>query len=83
VGAGKLMVCSLDFDEARPGSRCLRRSILNYMASEEFRPAAALSITDLQKAWRIQQLSEELHQPPASTSPDLVDPGQVRPTSAK
>lgn len=83
VGAGKLMVCSLDLNETRPGSRSLKRSILNYMASADFSPATALSVMELEKAWRSEQPSQDLHQPPASTSPDLVDPGQVRPMTAK
>ena len=78
VGAGKLMVCSLDLEMNRPVARSLRRSILHYMASERFVPTLTISGEALEKSWNGVQPMDELHQPPASTSPDLVDPGQVR-----
>ena len=37
VGAGKLLVCSIDLD-SRPGAQQLRRSLLDYMAGEKFQP---------------------------------------------
>jgi len=78
MGAGKLMVCSLDLDADKPGARSLRRSILDYMASTKFNPAVTFSAAALRKQWTGAPPVQDMHQPPASTSPDLVDPGQVR-----
>ncbi len=50
VGAGRLLVCTLDITkdlDTRLVARQLRRSILAYMAGEAFRPQIALSETDL------------------------------------
>jgi len=54
VGSGKLMVSSLDLSGAgasgtRPGALTLRRSVLDYMASAKFQPAAALSEAEMTK----------------------------------
>lgn len=52
VGNGKLMVCSADLQtdlEKRPAARQFRQSILQYMASDRFNPAASLD-TDQVKA---------------------------------
>lgn len=49
VGAGKLLVCAFDLErdlENRPVARQLRRSLLDYMASEKFRPQTEISIAD-------------------------------------
>ncbi len=46
VGEGRLLVCALDLDtdaEHRPAARCLKQSLLDYAASEEFDPPSALS----------------------------------------
>lgn len=49
IGAGKLMVCSIDLDETRgPVARQLRRSLLDYMASDAFQPQTELSTRDFQ-----------------------------------
>ena len=50
VGAGRLLVCTLDITQdldTRIVARQLRRSILAYMANDAFRPQTALSETDL------------------------------------
>ena len=50
VGAGRLLVCTLDITQdldTRLVARQLRRSILAYMAGDAFRPRTALSETDL------------------------------------
>jgi hypothetical protein len=52
VGRGRLLVTSLDVTsnpEGRPAARQLRRSLLDYMASEKFAPAAELSRAMLDK----------------------------------
>lgn len=43
MGEGRLMICGTDLDAAFPEVRQLRRSVLNYMASENFRPAEEAS----------------------------------------
>jgi len=46
VGSGKLMLCSADLEsdlDKRPVARQLRRSILDYMAGDNFRPAVNVS----------------------------------------
>jgi hypothetical protein len=81
VGYGQLMVCALDLDQKRPGAPSLRRSLLDYMAGAKFKPTVAIAAGDLRNLWA----STNPHaapttpaQPDQPTSPDLVDPGQVR-----
>ncbi len=85
VGPGKLMVCSIDLDAVRPGAASLRRSVLDYMASAEFRPAVTVSVAALRRQWASQIPKGMNPKPdaganpkPAPTSPDLVDPGQIQ-----
>ena len=81
VGNGKLMVCSIDLDSKRPGAPCLRRSVLEYMGSAQFRPVATVPVSDMRKQWaslnpnRVEPGAVKSAEP---TSPDLVDPGQIR-----
>jgi beta-galactosidase len=81
VGSGKLMICSVDLDATRPGTPSLRRSILDYMASVTFKPAVAVSVADLRAHWFSldpNHVDPGANKPAAPTSPDLVDPGQIR-----
>jgi len=81
VGAGRLMVCSIDLDATRPGTPSLRRSILDYMASERFKPVVPVSVADLRAHWFSldpNHVDPGASKPAAPTSPDLVDPGQIR-----
>jgi len=81
VGSGKLMVCSIDLTAARKGAPSLRRSILDYMASASFRPKVEIAAADLRKQWVSQRpgtVDPGASQPVQPTSPDLVDPGQIR-----
>ena len=81
VGAGRLMVCSLDPQSSRPGALSLRRSILDYMASPAFNPRVEVAAADLRKLWVSQRpgyVDPGANQPVAPSSPDLVDPGQIR-----
>ena len=83
VGPGKLMVCSIDLTTARKGAPSLGRSILDYMASEAFHPKVAIAVADLRKQWVSQRpgyVDPGANQPVQPTSPDLVDPGQIRRT---
>jgi hypothetical protein len=78
VGSGRLMVTSLDLSEAgmagHPGAPALRRSVLEYMASDAFKPASRIALTELD-AW-----VPKRYTPPAGiVKPEgVVDPGQIR-----
>jgi hypothetical protein len=55
VGAGRLLVCTLDINsdpEERIAARQLRRSILDYMSSNRFRPGHELKLQSLEKMFR-------------------------------
>jgi len=81
VGGGKLLVCSIDLNAGRPGAPSLRRSILDYMASAAFRPKTDIAAADLRKQWVSQRpgyVDPGANQPVVPSSPDLVDPGQIR-----
>jgi hypothetical protein len=43
VGEGRLMVCSADLESTNVVARQLRRSLLDYMASEKFQPKVAVT----------------------------------------
>lgn len=83
VGPGRLMVCSFDLSTQRPGAGSLMRSMLNYIASADFKPAFTVSAADLEKALHSGLPSEGTAQPAASSSQDLVDPGQVNRTPSR
>jgi beta-galactosidase len=81
VGTGKLMVCGIDLDATRPGTPSLRRSILDYMVSERFKPAVPVTVADLRAHWFSldpNHIDPGVNKPAAPTSPDLVDPGQIQ-----
>jgi hypothetical protein len=81
VGDGRLMVTSLDLSEAgvaaHPGGPSLRRSVLDYMASDRFAPGAALTFALLDD-WMGSRYEAPgtVITPPATL--DVVDPGQIR-----
>ncbi len=83
VGKGKLMVTSFDLSDGgiagRAGGPSLRHSILDYMTSDAFKPATTIAAADLD-AWLPQRYvaPATVITPPAN-SPDLVDPGQIKP----
>ena len=55
VGKGKLLVTSIDLESRlsdRPVAKQLRTSLLHYMASENFNPAKALSVTQVRSLYR-------------------------------
>lgn len=50
LGAGKLLVCAADLQadlDKRPAARQLRRSLIDYMASEQFQPKVTLTLEQL------------------------------------
>jgi hypothetical protein len=81
VGRGRLMVTSLDLSDAgvagHAGGPSLRKSLLDYMASERFRPTVEIGEADLEK-WIPQRYTAPptIITPPKS--PDVVDPGQIK-----
>ncbi|KKK95668.1 hypothetical protein LCGC14_2670500, partial [marine sediment metagenome] len=55
VGNGKLLVCTLNVTEQldqRLAARQLRRSILTYMASDQFQPTASIAAGEIQQLFR-------------------------------
>jgi hypothetical protein len=81
VGAGSLLVCSIDLEAKRPGAATLRRSVMEYMASERFKPAVQVAAADLKNQWLTQRpdkVDPGAGQKVEPTSPDLQDPGQIK-----
>lgn len=76
VGQGRLMVCAMDLDAARPGAPSLKRSVLDYMASAAFRPKVQVSMEQMRVSLTAKSAAAPVKLAP--TSPDLVDPGQIR-----
>ncbi len=82
VGKGKLMVTSFDLSESgvttHPGGPSLRKSVLGYMASSQFKPSPRITADDLDHWMRVRYTAPAVMLTPPATT-DLVDPGQVRP----
>jgi hypothetical protein len=82
VGKGKLMVTSFDLSEtgvaSHPGGPSLRKSVLDYMASPKFKPAATLATADLDTWMAVRYTAPAVMLTPPATT-DVVDPGQVKP----
>jgi hypothetical protein len=56
VGGGRLMVCAPDIQndlDARPVARQLRHSLLDYMATDRFRPKVALTADQAKALWPV------------------------------
>ena len=73
VDCGKLLVCSMDIDndlENRLVARQLRRSLLDYMDSADFRPATKLSVEAVNSLFREPTLLEKLNAKVIYTSSD-------------
>lgn len=53
VGEGRLLVSAIDLSkpDAPVGARQLRRSLLDYAASDRFQPVATLSLDEVRKLW--------------------------------
>ncbi|PTX91424.1 sugar-binding domain-containing protein [Opitutus sp. ER46] len=73
VGGGRLLVCTIDVGaaDAPVGARQLRRSLLDYMAGDAFRPAASLTLEDVRALWRPAPEAGEVDQ--REFDPDLND----------
>ncbi len=81
VGSGKLMVTSLDLSDKGVAEQitaaALRKSVLQYMSSEKFKPKSKLTMAELE-AWAPTRYVAPviLNSPPATG--DVADPGQVK-----
>ena len=51
VGPGRLLVSAIPLDGQTPGARQLRRSLLDYAASDKFKPAAQLTTGQVRALW--------------------------------
>jgi len=78
VGTGRLMVCSIDLNAKRAGAASLRQSLLEYMGGAKFQPSATVAAAELRKALLRSDKAPATDQPAPTSSPDLVDPGQIR-----
>ena len=81
VGDGRLLVCTLPLEkpDASAGMKQLRRSLLDYMAGEKFRPSAKLTADDVRALWKRGPLVEtHAH----AFDPDLDD-GSARPSGSR
>ena len=74
VGAGKLLVSAINLDNERGGSELqqLRRSLLDYMAGEKFKPAATLTPEQVGSLWA-NGASNSTAEPARKFDPDLND----------
>ena len=61
VGNGKLLVCSADLTgDSSPVARQLRRSLLDYMASDKFEPKAEISTSEFESVYFDNRIMHEL-----------------------
>ncbi len=75
VGAGKLLVSAINLDNERGGSELqqLRRSLLDYMAGEKFKPAATLTPEQAGNLWSAASSAPASTEPARKFDPDLND----------
>ena len=81
VGNGKLIVTSFDLSdkgiEMRPAAVSLRKSVLDYMASQKFKPKNKIAMAELEAWVPIRYVAPVILNSPPATS-DVADPGQVK-----
>jgi beta-galactosidase len=75
VGAGKLLVSAINLDNERGGPELkqLRRSLLDYMAGEKFKPAATLTPEQSGNLWAAAGSAPASTEPARKFDPDLND----------
>jgi hypothetical protein len=75
VGPGRLLVSAINLDSGNGGSELqqLRRSLLDYMAGDQFKPAAALTPEQARGLWASGSNSAATTQPARAFDPDLND----------
>jgi len=73
VGSGRLLVSAINLNNERGGSELkqLRRSLLDYMGTEEFRPVATLTLEQVRALWT--RTEPNVRQPARVFDPDLND----------
>jgi len=73
VGSGRLLVSVINLTDGRGGSelRQLRRSLLDYMGSEEFKPVATFTREQVRALWT--RTEPNIRQPARVFDPDLND----------
>jgi hypothetical protein len=83
VGSGRLLVSAINLNNERGGSELqqLRRSLLDYMAREKFKPVATLTPAQISSLWASSGSATVTSQPGRAFDPDLND-GTI-PTPAK
>jgi hypothetical protein len=84
VGAGKLLVSAINLDNERGGSELqqLRRSLLDYMAGEKFKPTAALTPGQVGSLWA-GGAGASTTEPARVFDPDLNDGTITNPAAKK
>jgi hypothetical protein len=85
VGPGRLLVSAINLDNERGGSELqqLRRSLLDYMAGEKFKPAATLIPEQVASLWAAGSTAPATTQPRRAFDPDLNDGTITNPAPAK
>jgi hypothetical protein len=75
VGPGRLLVSAINLDNERGGSELLqlRRSLLDYMAGDKFKPAATLTPEQAGSLWTGGSNSSTSSEPVRKFDPDLND----------
>lgn len=75
VGAGKLLVSAINLDNERGGSELqqLRRSLLDYMTGEKFKPSAMLTPEQVGSLWANESSAPASTEPARKFDPDLND----------
>jgi hypothetical protein len=74
VGPGRLLVSAINLNDDHGGSelRQLRRSLLDYMGGDRFRPVAELTLEQVRGLW-IQGGNSPANEPARVLDPDLDD----------
>jgi hypothetical protein len=75
VGPGRLLVSAINLDNERGGSELeqLRRSLLDYMTGEKFKPAATLTAEQAGSLWTEASSAPASTEPARKFDPDLND----------
>lgn len=84
VGPGRLLVSAIDLTApgATPGAQQLRRALLDYAASEKFKPAVSLTAAQLRGLWRSSANPASPIPGTRTLDPDLDD-GSGRPAAPR
>ncbi len=85
VGPGRLLVSAINLDNERGGSELqqLRRSLLDYMAGEKFKPAATLTPEQVDSLWAEARSASTSTEPARKFDPDLNDGAIPTPAQQK